>query len=267
MQAVFSHEQQNASRHRHCAHDRVGVGHAGRRADGAESTGRALALSADDLRIVTRTRVTRGDRVRIALDVSELGLAIDAEVTAVEVETDSLGVRSCTLEFDQLDRVTRATILRHVMEQERRDRSRARRVGSMAPMRIGVIGLGTMGAPMARHLLEAGHTVAVHNRTRERELPLAELGADARANRRPRPPRDADAVLTCVSDSPDLEQVLFGPGGVAEGIAARRRWWSTARPSRRRSPAELAGAAGRARASGWSTRPVPAARREPSGAR
>jgi 3-hydroxyisobutyrate dehydrogenase len=36
-------------------------------------------------------------------------------------------------------------------------------------MRIGVIGLGTMGAPMARHLLAAGHDVTVHNRTRERE--------------------------------------------------------------------------------------------------
>ena len=41
-------------------------------------------------------------------------------------------------------------------------------------MRVGVIGLGTMGAPMARHLLAAGHEVTVHNRTRERELPLAE---------------------------------------------------------------------------------------------
>ena len=49
---------------------------------------------------------------------------------------------------------------------------------STAGMRIGVIGLGTMGAPMARHLLDAGHQVAVHNRTRERELPLAELGAE-----------------------------------------------------------------------------------------
>src|SRR5438128_1184288 len=44
-------------------------------------------------------------------------------------------------------------------------------------MRVGVIGLGTMGAPMARHLLAAGHEVTVHNRTWERELPLAELGA------------------------------------------------------------------------------------------
>ncbi len=84
-------------------------------------------------------------------------------------------------------------------------------------MRIGVIGLGTMGAPMARHLLEAGHQVMVHNRTRERELPLAELGA-TRCESPAMAARDADAVLTCVSDSPDLEQVLFGPGGVAETI-------------------------------------------------
>ncbi len=86
-------------------------------------------------------------------------------------------------------------------------------------MRIGVIGMGTMGAPMARHLIEAGHTVAVHNRTRERELPLAELGA-TRSESPAAAARDADAVLTCVSDSPDLEQVLFGPGGVADGIAS-----------------------------------------------
>ena len=44
-------------------------------------------------------------------------------------------------------------------------------------MRVAVIGLGTMGAPMAGHLLDAGHEVTVHNRTRERELPLAERGA------------------------------------------------------------------------------------------
>jgi c-di-GMP-binding flagellar brake protein YcgR len=120
VQAVYSHEQENAARHRH-ARMTVWESVALTTADGAESTGRALALSADDLRIVTRTRVARGDRLRAALDVSDLGLAVDAEVTAVEVEVDSLGVRSCTLEFDQLDRVTRATILRHVMEQERRD--------------------------------------------------------------------------------------------------------------------------------------------------
>ncbi|HLV11183.1 MAG TPA: NAD(P)-binding domain-containing protein, partial [Trueperaceae bacterium] len=40
-------------------------------------------------------------------------------------------------------------------------------------MRVGFVGLGTMGAPMARRLLAAGHDVTVHNRTREREEPLA----------------------------------------------------------------------------------------------
>ena len=86
-------------------------------------------------------------------------------------------------------------------------------------MRVAVIGLGTMGAPMARHLIEAGHEVTVHNRTREREEPLAALGA-ARAASPAEAAKGADAVLTCVSDTPDLEQVLLGPGGAAEGLAS-----------------------------------------------
>src|SRR6478736_4582202 len=76
-------------------------------------------------------------------------------------------------------------------------------------MRVAVIGLGTMGAPMAGHLLDAGHEVTVHNRTRERELPLAERGA-ARAASPAEAAARADAVLICVSDTPDLEAVLFG---------------------------------------------------------
>ena len=86
-------------------------------------------------------------------------------------------------------------------------------------MRVSVIGLGTMGAPMARHLLEAGHEVTVHNRTREREQPLAELGA-ARAASPAEAAAGAEVLLTCVSDSPDLLEVLFGAGGAAEGLAA-----------------------------------------------
>jgi len=84
-------------------------------------------------------------------------------------------------------------------------------------MRVAVIGLGTMGAPMARHLLNAGHEVTVHNRTRDRELPLAELGA-SRAESPAEAARGADAVLTCVSDTPDLEHVVLGEGGAAEGM-------------------------------------------------
>ena len=75
-----------------------------------------------------------------------------------------------------------------------------------------------MGAPMARHLLAAGHQVTVHNRTREREPALAELGA-ARASSPAEAAAEAELVLTCVSDTPDLEAVLFGPGGVAERLA------------------------------------------------
>ena len=84
-------------------------------------------------------------------------------------------------------------------------------------MRVAVIGLGTMGGPMARHLIEAGHEVTVHNRTREREEPLAALGAACAATPA-EAARGAEAVLTCVSDTPDLEHVLLGPGGVAEGL-------------------------------------------------
>jgi 3-hydroxyisobutyrate dehydrogenase-like beta-hydroxyacid dehydrogenase len=86
-------------------------------------------------------------------------------------------------------------------------------------MRVAVIGLGTMGAPMAGHLLAAGHEVTVHNRTRSREEPLAEAGAH-RAESPAAASAHAEAVLTCVSDTPDLEHILLGPGGVAEGLAA-----------------------------------------------
>ena len=82
-----------------------------------------------------------------------------------------------------------------------------------------MIGLGTMGAPMAGHLLAAGHEVTVHNRTRSREEPLAEAGA-RRAESPAAAAAHAEAVLTCVSDTPDLEHILLGPGGVAAGLAA-----------------------------------------------
>jgi len=75
-------------------------------------------------------------------------------------------------------------------------------------MRVAVIGLGTMGAPMARHLLAAGHEVTVHNRTRSREEPLEALGAK-RAATPAAAAAGAEAVLTCVSDTPDLEHIVL----------------------------------------------------------
>lgn len=85
-------------------------------------------------------------------------------------------------------------------------------------MRVGFIGLGTMGAPMARNLLGAGFEVTVHNRTREREESLAEAGA-ARAANPAEAASGAEVVVTIVSDTPDVEEVLFGSAGVAEGAA------------------------------------------------
>src|SRR5690606_1872993 len=102
-------------------------------------------------------------------------------------------------------------------------RSSGARPGSSGPtdrrreMRIGFIGLGTMGAPMARRLVEAGHDVTVHNRTREREEPLAALGAKRAAS--PRACAEgAELVVTMVSDTPDVQAVVLGEQGAALGM-------------------------------------------------
>lgn len=86
-------------------------------------------------------------------------------------------------------------------------------------MKIAVIGLGTMGAPMAANLIKAGCEVVVHNRTRGREEPLAALGA-RRAASPAEAAREVDIVLSMVSDTPDVESVLLDPGRGA--IAAFR---------------------------------------------
>ena len=84
-------------------------------------------------------------------------------------------------------------------------------------MKIAWIGLGTMGEAMAGHLLDAGHELTVHNRTREREEALAARGA-ARAASPGEAARGAELVGLCVSDSPDVEAIILGAGGIAEGI-------------------------------------------------
>jgi len=85
--------------------------------------------------------------------------------------------------------------------------------------RIGFVGLGTMGAAMAANLRRAGFELTVWNRTPGRAAGLVDLGARAAAS-----PADvarvSDVVVTCVSDTPDVEAVLFGPRGVAEGAPA-----------------------------------------------
>jgi 2-hydroxy-3-oxopropionate reductase len=84
---------------------------------------------------------------------------------------------------------------------------------------IGFIGLGIMGRPMARNLLKAGHTLVVHSRSRGPVEEIVKAGATAAAS-----PRDVaaqcDVLITMLPNSPEVEQVALGPGGIIEG--ARR---------------------------------------------
>jgi 3-hydroxyisobutyrate dehydrogenase-like beta-hydroxyacid dehydrogenase len=82
-------------------------------------------------------------------------------------------------------------------------------------MKIGFIGLGTMGAPMARNLVADGFDVTVHNRTRSREE-----GFDKRAATPAEAAEGRDVVVTIVSDTPDVEEVLLGPHGVVHGASS-----------------------------------------------
>jgi 3-hydroxyisobutyrate dehydrogenase len=84
--------------------------------------------------------------------------------------------------------------------------------------RVAFLGLGTMGAAMAGHLARAGHQLTVWNRTPGRAADLVALGA-AEAATPAAAAAAADVVVVCVSDTPDVEAVLFGPAGVAEGGA------------------------------------------------
>jgi 3-hydroxyisobutyrate dehydrogenase len=85
-------------------------------------------------------------------------------------------------------------------------------------MRVAVIGLGVMGAGMARHLAEAGYTVTVYNRTRARALELASHGVTIAAT-----PRDAaaasEAVILMLSGDRATRACTDGPDGVLAGLA------------------------------------------------
>ncbi len=82
---------------------------------------------------------------------------------------------------------------------------------------IGFVGLGIMGHGMARNLLAAGFDTVVWNRTASRADDLVASGAQ-RAASPADVARSADVVMVCVSDTPDVEAVVFGPEGVAEGL-------------------------------------------------
>ena len=81
---------------------------------------------------------------------------------------------------------------------------------------VGFIGLGIMGNPMALNLIKAGNTLWVHGRRPETMVPLTEAGATACASPA-EVAKHADVTIVMVSDTPDVEQVIFGDGGVVHG--------------------------------------------------
>lgn len=86
-------------------------------------------------------------------------------------------------------------------------------------MTIGFIGLGIMGLPMAGHLLKAGYSLQVYNRTASKTESLVAAGA-TQALTPAEAANGADIVITIVSDSPQVEEVVFGANGAFESMQA-----------------------------------------------
>jgi len=86
-------------------------------------------------------------------------------------------------------------------------------------MQIGFIGLGIMGQPMARHILQAGFPLTIYNRTAAKAQTLLTLGANW-ADSPAAVAAASEVILTMVADTPDVEEVLFGERGVIDGLSA-----------------------------------------------
>ena len=84
--------------------------------------------------------------------------------------------------------------------------------------KIGFIGLGGMGKPMATNLIKKGYSLTVWNRTRYKMDDLLEMGAQG-AESPKEVAQKSDIVITMVADSPDVEEVILGPNGVKDGVS------------------------------------------------
>src|ERR1700729_13750 len=89
----------------------------------------------------------------------------------------------------------------------------------MPETKIGFIGLGIMGAPMAANLRKAGYPLVVHNRSEGKVEEFVRDGGDAAATPQEVAER-TDVVITMLPDSPDVEQVYLGEDGVIAGTTA-----------------------------------------------
>ena len=83
--------------------------------------------------------------------------------------------------------------------------------------RVGIIGLGIMGMPMAKNLLKAGFDLVAYNRTASKVQEVVREGAQAAASPR-EVAQQAEVTITMVTDSPDVQQVILGPDGVIHGV-------------------------------------------------
>ncbi len=83
--------------------------------------------------------------------------------------------------------------------------------------RVGFVGLGIMGKPMATNLMDAGYKLTVHNRSPEKANELGEAGATV-AKSPKEVAENTDIIITMLPDSPQVSEVVAGEGGVLEGI-------------------------------------------------
>jgi len=84
--------------------------------------------------------------------------------------------------------------------------------------KIGFVGLGIMGRPMARNLMEDGYELVLYNRTEEKAEELAQEGTAEVAGSPREVAENSDIIITMLPDSPQVEEVLAGEGGVLEGL-------------------------------------------------
>lgn len=84
-------------------------------------------------------------------------------------------------------------------------------------MKVGFVGLGSMGSAMARNLIKAGHDHKVYNRTRSRAEALSSEGAVV-ADSPGGAAAGAEVVITMLADDPAVEAVVFGPGNILESL-------------------------------------------------
>jgi len=93
-----------------------------------------------------------------------------------------------------------------------------------ADMRIGFIGLGIMGRPMAKNLLRAGYSLVVYDKT----APLSDvvsLGAEGAGSNREVASR-CDVIITMLPNSPDVREAVLGADGIASAPGKGAFWWT-----------------------------------------